>query len=1100
MRMNKIIFGGLLLLLFSCNTDSTLNSSSFLFEQLSSEKTNVDFLNTVTNSDKFNIFSYRNFYNGGGTGLGDINNDGLVDLFFTSNMGENKLYLNEGDFVFKDISKSAGILDANKWSTGVSFVDINHDGYLDIYICNAGYLEGADQNNTLYINNKDLTFTESAAAYGLGENGYTTHASFFDYDNDGDLDVYILNNSFIPVNTLNYSNKRDLRAKDWPVKDFLKGGGDKLLRNDDGKFVDVSEEAGIFGSLIGFGLGVTVGDINNDSWLDIYISNDFFERDYVYINQKDGTFSEELTSYIDHLSHSSMGADMSDINNDGLNDIFVTDMLPLDAKRKKRNAAFDDINLYKLKTSSGFYNQYMHNTLQLNTGEDRFKEISNYANISASDWSWGALMFDMDNDTNTDIFVCNGIYKDVVDLDFIDFFANDIISEMALGGKKEELKSLIDKMPSNPIMNNAFRNEGNLIFTDASEEWGFGEKTFSNGAAYGDLDNDGDLDLVINNVNQESQIFENKSSANFLRVKLKGEKMNPFAIGARVSLFLGDKILSRDIVPNRGFQSSIDHTAVFGLGDYAKVDSLIVVWPDKSKSQFNVDKINTELVLEKKKTKQFNVTTETSSTESSLLAATSSSFDKHQENEFIDFYFERNIPVMLSQEGPKVGVGDVNGDKMDDLYIGGAKGQAGKIYLAKRNGFVAQNSEVFDQYAAFEDTDVLFLDVDSDGDQDLIVGSGGNEYPVHSPNIKDRLFMNDGGGNFSASKVGLPVNGMNTSVILPLDFNGDNLEDIFIGNLNKTSTYGVSPICQLYKNVGGGLYENVVLPKELSFVGMVRDAQWIDILGDKTKELVIVGEWMAPSIFEFKNGTFKKVSSSLSKHFGFWNCLVSADLDNDGDLDLVLGNIGENISFQASMEEPLRIFVADFDQNGEYDKIITQSYEGKNFPIFSKRELTEQLPILKKKNLMHKDFADKGIFDLFSQKIVDAASRKGVSYLSSCIALNQGNGEFNVVKLPADVQLSCVNAILPIDLDTDGDIDMIVGGNNYDFLPQFSRQDASRGHVLLNDGKGNMSVEKESGFYVEGEVKDIKLVNKPNQRQILVTINNEKPKLFNLQK
>jgi hypothetical protein len=479
MHLNKIIISGFLFLLLSCNTDSDLNSGSFLFDKLSSKKTNVDFINTVTNSDKFNIFTYRNFYNGGGVGIGDINNDGLADLFFTSNMGENKLYLNEGDFVFKDISETAGILDANKWSTGVSFVDINHDGHLDIYVCNAGYLEGTNQNNTLYINNKDLTFTESAAVYGLDESGYTTHASFFDYDNDGDLDVYILNNSFIPVNTLNYSNKRDLRAKDWPVKDFLKGGGDKLLRNDSGKFVDVSEEAGIFGSLIGFGLGVTVGDINNDSWLDIYISNDFFERDYVYINQKDGTFSEELTSYIDHLSHSSMGADMSDINNDGLNDIFVTDMLPLDAKRKKRNAAFDDINLHKLKTSSGFYNQYMHNTLQLNTGEDRFKEISNYSNISASDWSWGALMFDMDNDTNTDIFVCNGIYKDVVDLDFIDFFANDIISEMALSGKKEDLKSLIDKMPSIPIMNNAFRNDGNLRFSDASVEWGFGEKTFS---------------------------------------------------------------------------------------------------------------------------------------------------------------------------------------------------------------------------------------------------------------------------------------------------------------------------------------------------------------------------------------------------------------------------------------------------------------------------------------------------------------------------------------------------------------------------------------------------------------------------------------------
>ncbi len=1078
-----------------------MDSSKKLFKEVNSSHSGVDFINEVHNSEDFNIFNYRNFYNGGGVAIGDVNNDGLPDVFFTSNMGANRLYLNEGDFKFKDISETAGVLDENKWSTGVAMVDINLDGYLDIYVCNAGYRKGSKQNNTLYINNKDLTFTESASEWGLDEEGYTTHASFFDYDKDGDLDLYILNNSFIPVNTLNYSNKRNLRAKDWPVEEFLKGGGDKLLRNDGNTFVDVSEESGIFGSLIGFGLGVTIGDVNNDKWPDIYVSNDFFERDYLYINDKNGKFKEDLPSYIDHISHSSMGADMADINNDGLSDIFVTDMLPIDPQRRKKNASFDDINLFKLKTKSGFYNQYMQNTLQLNSVDNRFKEISNFANVAASDWSWGALMFDMDNDSNTDIYVCNGIYKDVVDLDFIDFFANDVVSKMALGGKKEELFNIIEKMPSTPIVNNVFRNNGDLTFSESAQEWGLDKESFSNGAAYGDLDNDGDLDLVVNNVNQQSQIFKNNSSANYLRVKLKGQEKNTFAIGAKLKLYVEGKILLKELVPNRGFQSSVDYTSIFGLGEYEKIDSLIVIWPDGKETKHMVEAVNQDIEISQSEiNSSLFVDSNKSTTTKTLLEEVPFKIEAHKENDYVDFYYERNIPSMYSQEGPKIGVADLNGDGQSDIYFSGAKGQAGQFMLSSNGQFVQSEKDLLEKLKDFEDTAVAFFDADSDGDQDLFVGSGGNEQLAHNPLIADRLLINDGKGNYDLSKDGLPNNRMNTSAVLPYDFDGDELIDLFVGNLNLTRTYGVSPNCFIYKNLGNGKFESFELPKEMRTVGMIKDAAWIDLMGDDKKELVVVGEWMAPSIFQYNGEGFVKVESSLSKLYGFWNSVSTADIDKDGDQDLILGNIGKNVSFKAEENDPLRIFVYDFDQNGEFDKIITYSDGNKNYPIFSKRELTEQLPILKKKNLMHKDFATKGIEDLFDKKLLDAASRKGVSYLPSCIAINNGQGNFKIKELPIDVQLSCVNAILPIDIDEDGDEDLVIGGNNFDFLPQFSRLDASRGHLLINDGKGNFEVLNQTGLSVKGEVQDIKLLSINNQRHILVGINNESPKLFKILK
>jgi hypothetical protein len=645
----------------------------YLFTSM--EETGINFSNNIQNTAQFNIFSYRNFYNGGGAAIGDINNDGLSDVFFTANMSDNKLYLNKGKWQFEDITETAGLSKNEDWSTGVVMADINNDGWLDIYVCNAGYINGKAPESKLYINNRNLTFTDSATEYGLtNKGGYTTHAAFFDYDLDGDLDCFIINNSFIPVNTLNYANKRSLRAKDWPVANFLKGGGDHLLRNDKGKFTDVSEQSGIYGSLLSFGLGISVGDVNGDQFPDIYVSNDFFERDYLYINQKDGTFKDELEQRMQHTSLASMGSDIGDINNDGYPDIFTTDMLPFDDYRLKTTTSFENFEVNRLKTTSGFYNQYMQNTLQVNNKNGNFSETAHYSGVASSDWSWGGLMFDADNDGHSDLFVCNGIYHDVTDQDFIDFFANNVIQRMVLTGEKDEVDSIINRMPSHPISNRAFRNLGQLQFSDEALSWGLNQPSFSNGAAYGDLDNDGDLDLIVNNVNQKAFIYKNESretnSNNYIGFALKGRGKNTFAIGSTIKVFAGNQIITREIMPSRGFQSSVDYKVVIGLGKSLQIDSLLIYWPDRSFTSMDAPALNEVHVIE-----QANSSKKVSSDSSApdvMFEKMTQSLLKHDEDDYIDFYTERGVPMMLSKEGPKAAYGDVNGDGLSDVYIGGA--------------------------------------------------------------------------------------------------------------------------------------------------------------------------------------------------------------------------------------------------------------------------------------------------------------------------------------------------------------------------------------------------------------------------------------------
>lgn len=1103
--INHILFVIPILILISCNSDNktTQDASVKLFTKIEADETNIAFTNKIENQKDLNIFKYRNFYNGGGVAVGDLNNDNLPDIYFTANQEKNKLYLNKGDFKFEDITEKANVGGNNVWSTGVVMVDINNDSFLDIYVCNAGNVKGDNLKNELFINNGDLTFTEKAEEYNLAESGLTTHAAFFDFDLDGDLDVYILNNSFIPVSSLNYSNKRDLRDKDWDVPNMLKGGGDKFLRNDDGKFTDISQEAGIYGSLIGFGLGVTVGDINQDGYPDIYVSNDFYERDYLYINNQNGSFTESIKEWTNHISQSSMGADMADINNDGNMDVFVTDMLPEKSQRLKETTHFENYDLYQRKQGLDFYHQYMQNTLQLNTGNSHLSEIAHFSGLSKTDWSWGALIFDMDNDGYKDVFVCNGIYHDLTNQDFMNFFANDIIQEMVVDGKKEEVQDIVNRMPSTPISNYAFKNNQDLTFSNTSQEWGLDTPSFSNGAAYVDLDNDGDLDIVINNVNQKAFVYKNNtnliSKNNYIKVKLEGEKPNTYAIGSIVKLFSGNEIITQEVIPSRGFQSSTDYIQTIGIGE-KQIDSAHIIWPNnKFERVTNID--HNKLIT----FNQGNATQnyfQKSNSDSKYLTEVSIDIDKHKENNHIDFNYEGLIQQMLSKEGPAVSIKDLNKDGLDDVFIGGAKNQESKLYFQTKNGeFKSSQSNDFREDKGLEDTVSAIFDVDNDGDFDIMIGSGGNEVDDEKK-YKTRLYLNIGNGKFIKGKSSIPTTFSNVSTIAPFDFDNDGDTDVFIGSRSVPAVYGINPKHLLLENDGNGVFKDVTQSKAYSLknLGMITDAVWEDFDEDGKKDLIVVRDWNTPIILKNSGKRLSPIKSSLDSLKGWWNTIAVKDINNDNKPDLVLGNKGSNLSYQPTNQNPLKIFINDFDNNGTVEQIITQSIDGKDIPVIMKHELTSQIVSLKKQNIKFSEYATKSIQELFSEEVIANSIVNEVNTSESLVAINSGNLNFEIIILPKEVQFSSVNAIAFSDINNDSYPDLILGGNEYNYKPQYSRLDANYGSLLLGNGDGTFEWQDytKSGFFIKGEVKNITPLKSDKDNYLFIGINNEQPKLFKI--
>ncbi|MEM9672347.1 MAG: VCBS repeat-containing protein, partial [Bacteroidota bacterium] len=1005
-------------MLGACDSSRLEQKKETLFTSLSSSETNIEFTNQLEYDRDFNIYTYRNFYNGGGVALGDINQDGLIDIYFTANMQPNRLYLNKGSFQFEDITELAKVAGERAWSTGVSMADVNGDGWIDIYVCNSGDIDGDNKQNELYINNGvdgegNVTFTESSEAYGLADQGYSTHAAFFDYDKDGDLDMYLLNNSYQAIGSFN------LRKNERPKRDPV--GGDKLFRNDGERFTDVSEEAGIYGSVIGFGLGVTVGDLNQDGWQDIYVSNDFFERDYIYMNNQDGTFTEDLENQMYSISGASMGADMADVNNDGYPDIFVTEMLPSDERRIKTKTTFENWDRYQYNLKNGYYHQFTRNMLQLNVplnnNQLKFSEIGRLAGVHATDWSWGALIADYDNDGYKDIFVANGIYQDLTDQDYIQYISNEETMKLVIAGdRKVDFKQLIDAIPTERIPNYMFVGNGDYTFTDQAGEWGLKQPSHSNGSAYGDLDNDGDLDLIVNNVNMPAFVYRNNTSDllgnHYLKVELVGEGENQYAFGAQVRVKVGEQLFYQEQMPVRGFQSTVDHRLHFGLGSLVEIDTLEVTWPNGKVTTLKDIEVDRTLTLHQQDAQNSDSPT---ANERKLLfneVEIQSSLFVHQENDFVDFDRDRLLFHMLSREGPASTQGDVNGDGLMDMYLGGAKDQTGALLVQQPGGkFTIQSSEAFEQDKVSEDTDALFFDADNDNDLDLYVASGGNEFPTSSSALIDRLYLNDGRGNFTKSDQLLPTSRFeSTGVVTAADFDSDGDQDLFVGLRLRPFLYGVPVDGYLLQNDGQGKFQNVTdeLAPELKRLGMITDATWSDIDGDEDDDLIVVGEWMPISVFKNENGKLVKSTEAagLDQSNGWWNTIVSADLDRDGDLDFVVGNHGLNSRFKASREKPVMMYTNDFDRNGTAEQILTVYNDSNSYPLVLKHDLVMQMPSLKKKYLKYASYQEQTIEEIFSPEQMEKAVQSSVYEMATSVLINQGDGKFALVPLPMEAQFS----------------------------------------------------------------------------------------------
>jgi len=1078
-----------------------------LFTQMPSSYTGIRFTNRVVDSQERNVFTYRNFYNGGGVAIGDLNGDHLPEVILTSNQEGPSLYLNEGQFRFRDITKDAGLRDKQPWTTGVTLADVNGDGKLDIYVSHAGDGAPATRANALWINQGNgadsvPTFKEMARQYGIADEGWSTHAAFLDYDRDGDLDLFVINNSPRPVNSFGV---RNTRAERHPY------GGHHFYRNDGERFTEVSEAAGVFSAEIAFGLGVGVGDVNRDGWPDVYVSNDFFERDYLYLNQRNGTFKEVLDQVMPVSSYFSMGMDIGDVDNDGWPDLYTTDMMPEDEFRIKTTAMYEGWDVYMAKVRDGYHHQLMRNMLQRNNGDGTFSDVGYLTRTAETDWSWSALIADLDLDGRKDVYVTNGLARDVTSQDYVAFLADRTTMQREASGPRVDFMRLISAMSSTPIPDYAFRNDGNWAFSNQAKSWGLDAPNISSGAAYGDLDGDGVLDLVVNNVNAESFVYRNNArtllkNRHWLQLRLTGAGRNSHAVGARVTLFAAGDRYMQELYPARGFQSSVDYALSFGLGEHARVDSLVVEWPNGTRTmQANVAADTTLTIAQSANAPA--VAPFVAPAVTPLLVNTTAASGlafTHVENDYVDFDRERLMPRMLSTDGPAMAVGDVNGDGLDDVYLGGAKEQAGKLFVQSAAGtFAPLANAAFDLDASSEDVHALFFDADRDGDRDLYVVSGGNEFSEDSPALQDRLYLNDGRGRFTRAANALPATLISGSVVTAGDIDGDGDLDLFVGARSIPWRYGIDPSSQLLLNDGRGHFTDIVANAPgLKAIGMVTDALWHDIDGDRKLDLIVVGEWMPVVVYRNRGaGKFERLmAKGLEKSDGWWTRIIAADLDGDGRSEFVLGNFGRNIRLHATAAEPLTMIVKDFDRNDFVEQVIGMYNAGKQYPLVLRDDLIKAVPPWKARFLNFKDYALKTLDDVVPAAERSDAIVKQVYRFESAVLRRSADGAFAFEPLPLEAQMAPVFGLAARDVNGDGRQDVLLAGNFDGVKPEFGRMAASDGLVLLGGENGTFTTLRpaESGFRVPGQTRGIATLRTRRGVQVVVARNNAAPLVFSM--
>jgi len=1103
-RFQKPAFYGMLIgcicLQLSCDNkkspQETPKPEDPLYTLLTPAETGVIFSNTMSENDEVvNTYEYR--FNGAGLGTGDINNDGLPDIFFAATNYDCKLFLNKGNLKFEDISEKAGIQKSKGIATGVSMVDINSDGFLDIYVCKTGKFPIEERRNQLYINNGNLTFTESAKEYGLDDASYSNQAVFFDIDNDTDLDMYLVNQ---PID-YTYANT----VMNMPDTTMTFNCG-KLFRNEgNGKFTDISKSAGVYRK--GFGFNANVVDVNRDGAWDLYVTNDYLQPDYLYINNGNGKFTESLSRYMKHCSNSSMGSCFTDFNNDGLEDLFVLDMIGETNVRQKMlrgPMGFDDFNV---AVRFGGYYQYMRNMLQLNNGNGTFSEIGQLSGVSNTDWSWGPIVADLDNDGWKDLFVANGYRRDLTDLDYVNYFL-DSINKIGGIGIYKSMSDMFRALPETPLPNYAFRNNGDLTFANTSTAWGFKENTFSNGSVATDLDNDGDLEIIINNIDQPAMIYrsnaEKRKTNNFLQFRLKGNQPNTLGSGVKIELTAGGQKQIQTYFPVEGYMSSVENRLHFGLGESSKADTVVIVWPGGAREIMTNVVAGKLIVAEQKNAAFYKLPAPVLPAPLFEEITNRSGIDfVHKENDFIDFKREPLLPQRFSEPGPAFSTGDVNGDGKTDVFIGGALGQAGVIYIQNAAGtFKRLAQPEFEKDLEFEDAASLLFDSDGDGDNDLYVCSGGNEFEENSTFYQDRLYLNNGKGVFSKATSALPEMFTSTACVTASDFDGDGDQDLFVGGRIIPWKYPKSPRSYLLLNDKGNFTD--VTDKwcpELITPGLVTTAIWTDFDNDKKVDLIVAGQWMPIKVFKNSGTSLIPLSpenAGLSKSDGWWNTIASADLDGDGDTDYLLGNRGNNSRFQAKPSEPATVTVNDFDDNGTLDAILCYYIQGKSYPIHGRDQLTDQIRPLKNKLLRYRDYANATLADIFPKAALDTALTLYAYTFSSSYMQNNGNGTFTLTPLPIQAQFSCVNAIVTGDYDGDGLTDILLTGNDYSPDVETGRYDASIGCFLKGNGKGkweSVPVTK-TGFYADRYIKGMKAIDNAIGKELIIVRNNDKPSVL----